>query len=223
MRKSVSATRVCTLWLAAHACLQAEIHFEHTRLSFRPRPDQQQLEAVFEFENRGDTPAQILSVTSGCQCLQAKGPEGEIPPGAKDKVIGIFKIAQFPGITEKTLQVRISENGETRNLDLTVAVETRELVHAEPRTAIWTIGEAKDEKTFTVTMNDEEPIRLLAVEPSLPGFAIRLETIKEGAEYRVHIQPETADTPTLGVFRFKTDCKFPRFASPVAFGHVRKP
>ncbi len=223
MRKRLPTFRVCaTILLAATACLRAEVHFEKTRIELRPRPDQEQIEAVFELENRGETPAKILSVTSGCQCLEAKAPTAEIAPGAKERITGIFKTGNFPGLTEKTLQVRISEDGATRNLNLTVAVEMRELIRIEPRTLVWTAGGEKTELTFKVTMDQEESIRLLAVEPSRPGFEIRLETIKEGQEYRVHVKPGSSETPTLGVFRLKTDCKYPRFASPVAFGHIRK-
>ena len=58
---------------------------------------------------------------------------------------------------------------------------------------------------------------------SRPGFTVRWETVKEGVEYRVHVKASDIGTPALGVFRIKTDCKYPRFANPVAFGHVRKP
>lgn len=86
----------------------------------------------------------------------------------------------------------------------------------------WTAGGESREQTFTVTMADDEPIRLLSVSPSRPGFDIRLETVSEGAEYRVHVKPASCEDPALGVFRFHTDCKFQRLASPIAFGHVRK-
>jgi hypothetical protein len=212
------------LLLAAGPPLRAELHFEKTRVELKAKPDQEQIDAVFEFENRGTSSARIVTVVSGCQCLHAKFPAEAIAAGGKNRITGVFKVGNFPGVTEKTLQVRVEEDGKSRSLALTVAVELQELITIEPRTAAWTVGEARAERTFTVTMNGGDgPIRLLAVEPSRPGFTVRLETVKEGAEYRVHVTPSDLAEPALGVFRFKTDCKYPRFANPIAFGHVKKP
>jgi hypothetical protein len=211
------------LFGAALLPARAELHFEKTRVDLKAKPDQENVEAVFEFENRGKTAARVVSVISGCQCLAAKFPEEAIAPGGKNRITGVFKVGNFPGITEKTLQVRVEEDGKGRNLVLTLAVELRELVTIEPRTATWTVGDKDTEKTFKVTMNDEGPIRVLEVESSRPGFTVRWETVKEGVEYRVHVKASDIGTPALGVFRIKTDCKYPRFANPVAFGHVRKP
>jgi hypothetical protein len=208
--------------LAAGPPLRAELHFEKTRVELKAKPDQEQIDAVFEFENRGSSSARIVTVVSGCQCLHAKFPAEAIAAGGKNRITGVFKVGNFPGVTEKTLQVRVEEDGKSRSLALTVAVELQELITIEPRTAAWTVGEARAERTFTVTMNGDGPIRLLAVEPSRPGFTVRLETVKEGAEYRVHVTPSDLAEPALGVFRFKTDCKYPRFANPIAFGHVKK-
>jgi hypothetical protein len=209
--------------LASGLPLRAELHFEKTRVELKAKPDQEQIDAVFEFENRGKSGARIVSVVSGCQCLQAKFPPEAIAAGGKNRITGVFKVGNFPGVTEKTLQVRVEEDGKSRSLALTVAVELRELITIEPRTAAWTVGDKESERTFKVTMNGDGPIRLLAVEPSRPGFTVRLETVKEGVEYRVHVTPADLAEPALGVFRFKTDCKYPRFANPIAFGHVKKP
>lgn len=222
MQIPATGFRVCVALLAAAATTRADLHFDKTRVELQPKPDEEKVEAVFEFENRGKTAAKILSVTSGCQCLEAAGPVAAIAPGAKDKITGVFKNTGTPGTVEKTLQVRVSEDGEVRNVNLTVAVKTIEFIRIEPRTVTWTAGSDAGEKTFAVKMSGGEPIRLLEVSSSRPGFDVRLETVTEGEEYRVHVKPESGDEPALGVFRFKTDCKYPRLASPIAFGHVRK-
>jgi len=203
--------------------LCAQPHFETTRIEILATPDQDEVTAEFVFENRGSTDAKIVSVTSGCQCLSAKADAAAVAPQEKGRITGVFKVPGNPGVSEKTIRAHIVESGRAWNIVLTVVVELRELITIEPRTVAWIGGQTQTERTFTVTMNDAEPIRLLGVESSRPGFDIRTETVKEGVEYRVHITPQAATGPTLGVFRFKTDCKHPRFATPIAFAHVKKP
>jgi hypothetical protein len=154
--------------------------------------------------------------------LSAKAGAERIPPQGTSEITGMFKVRNVPGVTEKAIQVRVWEEGKERNLTLTVAVELKELITIEPRTVAWQAGESSKAKTFVVKMNSDQPIHLQEVEPSRPGFHVKVETIQEGHEYRVHVTPQETGAPILGVFRFKTDCKHPRFASPVAFGHVKK-
>lgn len=201
--------------------LAAELVFEKTRIEIVAKPDQEQVEAVFKFENQGTTGARIVSVSSSCQCLSVKAGAEEVAPKGTSEITGVFKVGNFPGINQKSIQVRVSQDGKDRTLALTVSVELKELIKIEPKTLAWTAGEATAQ-TFAVTMHGDEPIRLQEVESSRPGFDIRIETLKEGVEYRVHVTPQETSGPTLGVFRFKTDCKHPRFATPAAFGHVKK-
>jgi hypothetical protein len=209
------------LALVLAPCVIADLVFEKTRIEIVAKPDQDQVEAVFKFENQGTTEARIVSVSSGCQCLSAKAAAELIAPNGSSEITGVFKVGNFPGINQKSIQVRVSQDGKDHNLALTVSVELKELINIEPKTLTWSSGDSAA-KTFTVTMNGEEPIRLQEVECSRPGFDIRMETIKEGAEYKVHVTPQDSANPSLGVFRFKTDCKHPRFANPAAFGHVKK-
>ena len=200
----------------------AEIRFESTKVSLHPRPDQEQIEAVFPFENNSQAPIRVLSALSSCSCLKTTMTQGEIPPGGKGSVTGIFKTGNFPGLTEKSIQVRVDEKGRQHVIPLTVAVEVAELVKVEPRTLAWTAGADGTEQTFTVKMQWEKPIRLQDVASSNAGFTVRVETVREGGEYRVHVKPADTSKPMLGIFHFKTDCEFEKFAKPIAFAHIRK-
>lgn len=210
------------LCLLAVAPLATALEFETTRVLLKPRPDQSEVEAVFAFRNHAARPAKVLSADSGCTCLKTSFSKGEISTGGRGSVSGVFKTTNQSGITEKTIQVRVEENGKQRVIPLTVAVEVPQLVVVEPRTLAWSAGGETTEQSFTVTMNWEKPIKLLEVSSSRPGFELRMETITEGRQYRVHVKPADAANPMLGVFHFKTDCEFEKFAKPVAFAHVRK-
>jgi len=228
-RAMIALSRICPgpcrlllCLLAAAPLLHAGIEFETTRVLLKPRPNQEEVEAVFAFTNASATPLQVLAAISGCTCLKTDFTSGEIPAGGKGRVSGIFKTTNQPGVVEKTIQVRVDENGKQRIIPLTVAVEVAQLVRIEPRTVSWTAGGAGEERTFTVVMNWEKPIRLREVTSSQPGFEIRIETVTDGSEYRVHVKPADTSKPQIGIFHFQTDCEFAKFAKPIAFGHVRK-
>jgi hypothetical protein len=218
-------SRSAAVWhclLALTPPLHAEIKFKTTRVMLQPRPEQQEVEAVFAFTNASETPLQVLAAISGCTCLKTDFTSGAIPAGGKGKVTGIFKTSNQPGVVEKTIQVRVDENGKQRIIPLTVGVEVAQLVRIEPRTLAWTAGGEAKEQTFTVSMNWEKPILLREVTSSQPGFEIRIETLAAGSEYRVHVKPADTGKPMLGIFHFQTDCEFEKFAKPIAFAHVRK-
>lgn len=163
-------------------CLTAELVFEKTRIDILAKPDQEQVEAIFKFKNEGTTATRIVSVTSGCQCLSAKSSADKIAPGESGEITGLFKVASFPGMSEKSIHLSVLENGTKRNIALTVAVELKELILIKPRTITWSSDEVPKEQTFTVTMLADEPIHLKEVEPSRSGFEIRIDPIKEGRE-----------------------------------------
>lgn len=202
--------------------LPAELVFEKTRIEVLAKPEQEEVAAIFKFTNQGTSEARIVSVSSGCQCLSAKASAEVIPAQGSSEITGVFKVGNSPGITEKAIQVRVSEGGKSRSLALTVVVELKRLIIIEPQTMTWSGNEAATEQFFTVTMHGDELIRLQEVECSRPGFDIRVETVTDGKKYRVFVTPQEAASPTLGIFHFKTDCKHTRFATPIAFGHVKK-
>jgi hypothetical protein len=218
-------SRSAAVWLCLLALtppLHAEIKFKTTRVMLQPRPDQQEVEAVFTFTNASKAPLQVLAAISNCTCLKTDFTTGQIPAGGEGRISGIFKTTNQPGVVEKTIQVRIDENGKQRVIPLTVGVEVAQLVRIEPRTLAWSAGGEAREQTFTVAMKWEKPIRLREVTSSQPGFDIRMETVAEGSEYRVHVKPADTGKPLLGIFHFQTDCEFEKLAKPIAFGHVRK-
>ena len=222
MRKTASIARIGAAQLVLVASLHAGIRFETDRIELEARPDRSQVKAVFELENRDDAPAEIVSVHSGCQCLSAQAGVTRLEPGAKTTITAVFDTTGLSGLSEKKIQVKTREAGEARLHHLTVAVRQPEWIRIEPRTIVWFTGEEKGERTFHVTMSGGDPIHLLKVEPSNPGFEIRQETVKDGREYRIHVKPPSEDKIVLGVFRLKTDFPHPRLANPVAFGHVRQ-
>ena len=220
-----AATALFALALVALAPVPARagLDFPKDRLVLNCGPADDQMDADFPFTNKGASPVTIVSIISGCQCLEAEAPEGEIAPGAQGKVHSVFKVGAFNGMVEKQLVVRWEEGGVAHDTVLTVAVVIPELIRIEPTTLVWDVGGAAQEQSYRVLMVWNEPIRLLTVDCSRPEFDFRAETVKDGREYLVRVKPTKLDQPLLGLFQFKTDCKFEKFRNPMGFVHVRRP
>jgi hypothetical protein len=212
---------ILLLALAAPA-LVAGVRFESQRLVVKAGPDEDEVTADFPFTNDGPGAAKVVSVLSNCHCLLAEGPEGEVPAGGKGTVHSIFKIGSFNGLVEKHLVVRMEENGVPKDFPLVVAVEVPDVIKIEPPTLVWTAGEPAKEKTLRVLMVWPDPIRVLSVECSRPEFEFRVEVVREGREYAVHVKPLKPEEPLLGLIQIKTDCKFPKYRNPMGFVHIRR-
>lgn len=201
---------------------RADLRFPADRIELNCGPADDKADADFEFTNDGKNPIKILSVMSGCQCLSAEAPEGEIAPGAGGKVRSVFKVGAFNGTVEKQLVVRWQENNNDHDTILTVAVKVPELIRIEPTTLVWGQGAEPNVQDFRVLIVWTDPINLLSVECSRPEFDFTVEKVKDGREYVVHVKPTKLDQPLLGLFQFKTDCKFEKFRNPMGFVHVRR-
>lgn len=218
-----AALVLLALAMVALAPAHGGLHFPKDRLVLDCGPADDQMDADFPFTNKGSAPVTIVSVLSGCQCLEAEAPDGEIAPGTQGKVHSVFKVGAFNGMVEKQLVVRWEEGGATHDTVLTVAVVIPELIRIEPTTLVWDVGGEPKQQSYRVLMVWNEPIRLLSVECSRPEFDFRAETVKDGREYLVRVKPTKLDQPLLGLFQFKTDCKFEKFRNPMGFVHVRRP
>jgi hypothetical protein len=222
---STAVRLLLTAWLSVTAAAPAAggLRFDKSRLEIKVAPEQQQVEAAFEFTNHGLHPALIEAVASDCACLKAEAPKDAIAPGATGKVSSLFEIGNFRGLVEKPLWVTVRQDGRKHRVPLDVAIVVPELVELRPRTLTWTAGDKTGQQSFRVKVLWNEPIRLLSVECSRPeDFDLRIETRAEGREYIVHARPLVTDRPAIAAVRFVTDCRIAKYRTPIGFVHVRR-
>lgn len=196
--------------------------FEKDRVTVKAAPDQDQVTAEFKFTNTGNGEARVLSVLSGCQCLEAIAPPDGIPAGTKDSIRGIFKVGAFQGVVEKQMVARVRDDGGERDVVLTVAVEVPEVIKIEPNTLTWTVGQEPVEQSFTLRVIWPEAIHLRTVECSREEFTLSIETVEEGKVYKINAKPKDTKNPILGLVQFRTDCRFPKFRDPMAFVNIKQ-
>lgn len=206
---------------AATAARGQGLVFPAERVVVKAQPDEDIVRAEFAFTNKGAGEARVLSVVSGCQCLEAEAPDGPIAAGAAGKVVGVFKVGAFQGLVEKQMAARVRDDAGERDVVLTVAVEVPEVLRVEPGTLVWEAGGAPDPKEFTLKVIWPEKVNLKAIECSRDEFTITSKVIEEGKEYRITVTPKSTPQPMLGLVQFRTDSRFEKYRDPMAFLHVK--
>lgn len=212
------------LWILFAATVGARAQglvFASERVVVKAAPDEDIVRAEFTFTNKGAGEARVLSVVSGCQCLEAEAPEAAIPAGTTGKVTGVFKVGAFQGLVEKQMSARVRDDAGERDVVLTVAVEVPEVLRVEPGTLVWEAGAAPDPKEFTLKVIWPEKVNLKSIECSRDEFTITSKVIEDGKEYRITVTPKTTAQPMLGLVQFRTDSRFEKYRDPMAFLHVK--
>lgn len=211
---------ICTLLLPVTSARGEGLAFESARVVVKAAPDQDVVRAEFAFTNHGQGEARVLSVVSGCQCLNADAPDGPIAAGEKGKVTGLFKVGAYQGLVEKQMAARVRDDAGEREIVLTVAVEVPEVIRVEPGTLVWEAGEAGS-KEFTLRVLWPEKVNLKSIECSRDEFDITSLVVEDGKEYRITVTPKNTDQPLLGLVQFRTDSRFEKYRDPMAFVQIK--
>ena len=217
-----SLIHIFWIFFAAVVSVRADgLRFSSERVVVKAAPDQDVVRAEFSFTNNGKGEARILSVASGCQCLEADAPEGPIAAGAEGKVTGLFKIGAYQGLVEKQMAARVRDDAGERDVVLTVAVEVPAVIAVEPGTLTWDVGAAPAPKEFTLKIIWPEKVNIKTIECSREEFDITSRVVEDGREYRITVTPKTTAQPLLGLVQFRTDSRFEKFRDPMAFVHIK--
>lgn len=209
---------LCLVATSAHAGLS----FEKTRALLKPKIAEDTVTAVFAFQNTGDKPVSIKEVHSNCQCLSANTDKKVYAPGEKGKVQGVFKVGSLEGYAEKFLTVE-SDDPKAKFQRLTVGLEVPTVVEISPDLTQWEVGDKPEPKTVTIRFIEGTPTNITTVVNSRPSsFTHKVETVKEGEEYRVIITPKHTDSPMLGVLRIENDGPYEKHRRKMAFFGVVK-
>lgn len=180
----------------------------------------------FSFSNTTDKPVKIARYDAACSCmsLKVKGGKLQYAPGESGVIRAIFDMGNFSGEVDKVLQVWLDDDPEAKpSVILTVRVNIPVLVQIEPKTLRWEIGAVAEPQTVKITMNYEEPIKVLSAEVNSEAFTSTLKTIEEGKLYELEIVPVSTERAALGIVQIKTDCPIERHATQRTFAMVRQP
>jgi uncharacterized cupredoxin-like copper-binding protein len=95
-------------------------------------PSDTVISTVIRFTNDGEAPLKIKKVETSCGCTIAKPEKLEIQPGEESQVHVTFNSKGYRGLVHKYVTFE-TENGEPRNVRVTLTMRVRERIEIEPR------------------------------------------------------------------------------------------
>jgi hypothetical protein len=169
-----------------------------------------------KFRNKGTKPVKILDLESSCSCLSAEMDKAEYQPGEEGTGTAEFKVSTFVGRHEKILTA-LTDDPQQQEWEITFILDIPAVVDIEPKTLQWWIGDELMEKTTTVKMNADTPMKITNITATRDNVDFSWKEIKPGQEYQVTVKPKTTKDVTLGALKIETDSKIPKYQRQLAF------
>ncbi len=217
---------VISLALLSFAPLHAAgLEFKTPLQEIHAPADAKIVTAEFEFTNLTDKPVQIQKFDAGCSCMSVKIKDSKMKyaPGESGLLRADFEMGNFSGTVDKMVALWLDGDAPSEpSTKLTVRVHIPVLVSLEPKTLVWALNGDATPQTIRITMNQEQPIRVTAVNSSSPAFQHELKTIEEGKSYELIVTPMEIGSPGMGILRIETDCQIDKHKLQQAFAVVRK-
>ncbi len=176
--------------------------------------------ARFTFQNAGDYPVTIASVTTSCGCTTATLDEKKYAAGEKGEITADFKFGNRVGKQEKTIVVQTDDPKELTVL-LKMNVFIPEIMKINPAFVYWQKDEEKKAKTISIKILDDQSVRITKVKPSNEKFIVELKVIEEKKEYAIEITPKDTSTPGWTNLNIETDLPKDSSRTFTAFAQVR--
>src|SRR2546423_14243867 len=133
------------LFLAASA--PAALVFEKTELDLNPELGASKVDAVFKYQNKGDTPVHIKAVKPSCGCTTAALAKNDVAPGEKGEITATFNIGDRSGLQVKTVTVETDDPKAPQTV-LTFKTNIAQLLDLQPSLVFWQANEPAQPKTI---------------------------------------------------------------------------
>ena len=198
----------------------AQLEWENHKLEFHPALQETNVVAHFRFKNISDNPITVLSVKSSCGCTIAQAEKKACGPGEKSEVVVTFTFGQRVGLQEKTILVETDDSQNKTEL-LTLSVHIPQLLKIEPSFVYWKRGEEQTPKTIKVTVNDDTLVHIVKIQSSNKQLTTKLEEIKTGKEYVIHVTPLDTQTPAWAILNIETDAPSNRWKVFTTYAQIR--
>ncbi|HSJ04612.1 MAG: DUF1573 domain-containing protein [Verrucomicrobium sp.] len=216
------AVRTFLLLVFLSSGLRAGLAVDNEPVELKPRPEDDEVEKTFTFQNTGDKPIQIIRLESTCSCLEASLDKAVYAPGEKGTGKAKFKVSSFVGRHEKALHIHTNDPVEPDRV-VSFVLDVPEVVSIEPKLLEWTVGEAPEAKKFVVKMTGEDPMKILKLSATRQNVTFESKEIKPGREYEISMKPASTAEVTIGALKIETDSKIPKYARQMAFFNIVRP
>jgi hypothetical protein len=185
------------------ASTQASLVFEKTELDLNPEMGASKVDAVFKYENKGDTPVHIKAVKPSCGCTTAALAKNEVAPGEKGQITATFNIGDRVGVQTKTVTVETDDPKAPQTV-LTFKANISQLLELQPPAVSWQANESPQPKTILAKVGKGASIKKLDVTASSADFSAKVEPGSNG-EFKIQVQPKDTTKPVSATLTIKPD------------------
>jgi Protein of unknown function (DUF1573) len=182
---------------AAHS----ELVWEQTQLELHPAVGDDTAIGHFKYENKGDKPIAIKSVTTSCGCTAASAKQ-TAAPGEKGEVTATFKIGDRVGEQHKAITV-LTDDSAHPSTTLSLAVIIPQVLELQPAFVFWQAGEAPKPKTIVAKVGAGVSIKGLDVSSPSQDFVAKVEPGSSPNEFRISIEPKQTTKAEAATFTIK--------------------
>lgn len=187
--------------LGLASAARSELVWEQTQLELNPAIGDETAVGHFKYQNKGDKPVAIKSVTTSCGCTAASA-KPTADPGEKGEVTATFKIGDRTGVQQKAINVVTDDPAHpTTALMLKVTIPT--LLELQPTFVYWQSGEEPKPKTIVAKAGVGIAIKSLEVVSSLPDFTAKVEPGKTKGEFVINIEPRQTTQAAVATLTIK--------------------
>jgi hypothetical protein len=185
-----------------------QLVWESREISLQPTFADTRMVAPFKFRNAGSDPVTITSIRSSCDCTTAALEKTTYAPGESGEIVATFNFGNRTGPQEKTIHVQ-SGTGKADMHVLSLKVSIPSPVEIKPALLFWKTGEARTEKTITVSVPSESPVKVLGVECSSTEVAAQMTPTATPNEFALKVTPPNNDKPLMATLTLKTESAIP--------------
>lgn len=149
----------------------------------------------FKLKNSGEADLKIekIEIADRSTRVQVKG---IIPPGHEEEVIIALDTRELIGDVNTSVILHTNDRVNP-NPELRMRGQVNPVIGVYPMDAVFFTlyqGQTK-ERSLTIVNHYDQPIRITKVESSSSRFTAKLETIKEGKEYKLHVRVNPGSAP----------------------------
>ena len=191
---------------AVAATTQAALVFEKTELDLKPDMGAAKVDAVFNYENKGDTPVHIKAVRPSCGCTTAALAKNDVAPGEKGTITATFSIGDRTGVQVKTVTVDTDDPKAPQTV-LTFKATIAQMLDLQPNFVFWQANEPAQAKTIVAKAAKGVTVNKVEVISSSGDFTAKVEPGSAAGEFKIQVQPKDTSKPLNASLTIKPDAK----------------
>lgn len=217
----MSSSRPILLLCVFASFVRAELTLDVPVIELKPRPEDEEVETLFKFRNKGGKTVKILGLESACSCLSAELDKAEYAPGEVGTGKASFKVSTFVGRHEKSVLVSTDDKMQPE-WQIHFILDVPAVVDIKPKTLEWFIGDEARPKSSLIRFTGDEPMKVVKVSSIRDNVIFDWKELKEGREYLVTVTPKSTEGVTMSALKIETSSSIAKYRNQLVFFSVSR-